>query len=303
MNSLRKLVWLAYIVVGVLLAIILLLGANQYLLSGRYSQIIEQSERAIFQFATIREAVTESLIDRRWDRLESTVPEIEKLNSEISRLQENPLIPNELKLAMVEKVDLAGIIISVRRLGSGTEDQAESKRLQEQMRSIGDHLLQYDRIIVSQSRGRLLNFQLVIIGAMGLIISLASFSLNRLYKNTVMPLLQISNQLQSDGHLTEDIPCGPEVCREVADIIGKLKNIENGLLAGDQKSDGAGRALELSLIAETVNETTNQLNGIINYAQLLADEESRDLSSEESELLQKIIDSGVSIAEKWQKLS
>lgn len=302
MNSLRKLVWLAYIVVGVLLAIIILLGANQYLLSGRYSQIIEQSERAIFQFATIRELVTESLIDRSWDRLESAVPEIEKLNSEISRLQENTLIPTELKLAMVEKVDLAGIIISVRRLVNGTEDQAESKRLQEQMRSIADHLLQYDRIIVSQSRGRLLNFQMIIIGAMGLIISLASFSLNRLYKNTVVPLLHISNQLQSDGQLTQEISCGPDVCREVADIIDTLKNLENGHSTEIPRSN-SGREVELSLVEDMVNETTNQLNGIINYAQLLADEDNRDLSQDEKEMLQKIIDSGVSIAQNWQKIT
>lgn len=288
--------------VGSFLSLIILLGARQYVLSGQYNRIIEQSERAIFHFATIRELITESLIDKSWQRLEGAVPEIEKLNSELVRLQENTLIPTEFKLAMVNKVDLAGIIISVRRLVNGEENIRESKLLQEQMRSIADHLLQYDRIIVSQVRARILNFQMIIIGAMGLIISLASFSLNRLYKNTVVPLLRISNQLQSAGELPQEIMCGPDTCREVYDLIEEIRNLSANAPRTGERSDGGGNGLQQSLLAEKVNETTNQLNGIINYAQILADDESRSLTDQDKEILQKIIDGGVSIAQTWQKI-
>ena len=58
-----------------------------------------------------------------------------------------------------------------------------------------------------------------------------------------------------------------------------------------------------ALLAETVNETTNRLNGIINYAQLLYDSsDQQQLTDEQVEMLQKIIDSGVQIADEWQKI-
>lgn len=301
MYSLRKLVWLAYVVVGGLLALIILLGVRQYVLSEQYNRIIEQSERAIFHFATIRESVTESLIDNSWKRLEGVVPEIEKLNSELVRLQENTLIPTEFKLAMVNKVDLAGIIISVRRLVNGEGGIEESKVLQEQMRAIADHLLQYDRIIASQSRGRILNFQMVIIGAMGLIISLASFSLNKLYKNTVLPLLKISSQLQTAGLLPREIDYEPDISREVADLIDEIRKLSAHAGEHEQALGNNGNGLQQSLLAEMVNETANQLNGIINYAQIIADDDSRALSDQDREMLRKIIDSGGHIAKTWQK--
>ncbi len=299
MYSLKKLVWSAYVVVGTLLALIILLGVRQYTLSGQYNQIIEQSERAIFHFATIRESITESLIDKSWNRLEGVVPEIEKLNSELVRLQENVLIPTEFKLAMVDKVDLAGIIISVRRLLNGEGGVQQSKSLQEQMRTIADHLLQYDRIITSQSRGRILDFQMVIIGAMGLIISLASFSLNKLYKNTVVPLLTVSSQLQSAGQLPSDADYGPDISREVANLIVEIRQLSVRSESAESPERGEND-LQHSLFAEKVNETTNHLNGIINYAQVLVDNESGSLTEQEREMLQKIIDSGVTIAAAWK---
>jgi signal transduction histidine kinase len=302
MYSLRKLVWAAYIVVGSMLALIILFGVRQYALSSQYTGIIEQSERAIFHFSTIRESITESLIDSRWPRLQHTIPDIEKLNSELVRLQENTLIPPEFRLAMVNKVDLAGVIISVRRLISGDAQPDERKKLQDQMRSIADHLLQYDRIIVSQARARILNFQMVIIGAMGLIISLASFSLNKLYGNTVVPLLRISNQLQATGKLSDEILSGSGLSHEVADLVMEIQKIafnyeQTGVSPESQNTTSQ------AFLAEMINETTNQLNGIINYAQLMVDDDSRDLSVQDQEMLQKIIDGGVSIANTWHKTS
>ena len=67
------------------------------------------------------------------------------------------------------------------------------------------------------------------------------------------------------------------------------------------REDGIS-GLEQALLAETVNETANRLNGIINYAQLLADDDSSTLTEQERQLLQKIIDNGNSIAVTWKKV-
>lgn len=302
MYSLRKMVWSAFLVVAVMLALIIILGIRQYQLTGQYNTLIGQSEGAIFHFATIRESVTEAFIEQSWQKLEQVLPEIEKLNSELARLQENSLIPAEFKLALVDKVDIAGMVISLRKVAHGENKQAESKRLQEQIRSIADHLLQYDRIIVGQVRARIVNFQLVIIGAMGLIISLASLSLILLYRNTVLPLLGLTKKLQESEIFPEVLEYSPDICREVAELTDAVN-----MLAGRSSAAGDGtveseRQAILAMLAETVNETTNQLNGIINYAQLLYDSDERELSGSSREMLQKIIASGTHIADKWQKI-
>jgi nitrate/nitrite-specific signal transduction histidine kinase len=250
---------------------------------------------------TIRETITEILISGKWEQLERVTGDVEKLNSEIARLKENKLVSAELKLALVDKIDLTGLAILLRQVISDPDKMRRGRQLQEQLRSISDYLLQYDRIIVGQARERIVNFQMVVIGALGLIISLASFSLILLYRNTVSPLLQLSHQLQSNTFEANGITLKQPVAKEIADLSTAIER-----LALQSKSkpgpESNGRDVK-ALLAETVNETTNNLNGIINYAQLLYDSSDQlQLTAEQMMMLQKIIDSGVHIAHEWQKI-
>ncbi len=301
MYSLKRLVWLAFLVVSFLLAGIILLGGYQYRLAGGYSQIIKQNERVLFQFNTIRETITETLISGEWQQLAKVSGDIEKLNSELTRLKDNKLVSAELKLALVDKIDLTGLAILLRQVISDPDKILRSRQLQEQLRSIADFLLQYDRIIVGQARERIVHFQGVVIGALGLIISLASFSLILLYRNTVSPLLQLSRQIQSDTFNPAAISLEKPVAKEVADLALAVEQLaaplySNTLHEKNSRDDQA-------LLAEKVNETTNRLNGIINYAQLLYDStDELQLPLEQQKMLQKIIEGGVHIASEWQKI-
>lgn len=301
MYSLKRLVWLSFFIVSILLGSIILLGGYQYRLAGRYNQVISQNERALFHFMTLRETVTEILISKERDRLEGVIVDIEKLNSELSRLKENVLVSTELKLALVDKIDLTGLAILTREVINDSDSEVGSKELQKRLRSISDYLIHYDRIIVSQARERIVHFQKVVIGALGLIISLASFSLILLYRTTVSPLMQLSQLMKSQGVPAEGISLNRPVAKEVAELAKAIEDL------GFQPSDGAmqeqgGRDVE-ALLADTVNETTNRLNGMINYAQLLQDSADHlAMSEEQQEMLQKIIDSGVYIAKEWQNI-
>lgn len=302
MYSLRKLVWMTFTAAAILLAVVIMFGIYQYVLAGRYNDIISQNERALFRFATIRESVTGALIERDPLKLEKAIPEIEELNSALARLEENPLVPPEFKFALADKVDMAGLAITIRRIVNGDTVDALSVNLLEDIRVIADHLVRYDRIIVGQARSRMLDFQMIIIGSMGIILSLASFSLILLYRNSVMPLLNISEQLQEAdiGELELDPAVGAS--REVAQL---LETIQANCARADLSAnlvEGAQKEAKLALIAETVNETTNQLNGIINYAQIIADNEDGDMTEGEKELLSKIISAGTTIARTWQKI-
>jgi len=301
MYSLKRLVWVAFVVVSVLLVGIILLGAYQYRLAGSYNKVISQNERALFHYMTIRETITEALISGSWKRLDTVIVDIEQLNRELTRLKDNRLVSAELKLALVDKIDLSGLAILTRQVMNSPEKVEQTKKLQEMLRYIFDHLIQYDRIIVGQARERFVNFQKVVIGALGFIISLASFSLVLLYRNTVSPLLNISAQMQSGelvaGGIVLQNPVAKEVV-ELADVIDILLRKSEGQT---QLVNNDGSA-EL-LLGEAINETTNRLNGMINYAQLLYDSTDQEESGQEQrEMLQKIIDSGNAIADEWQKI-
>lgn len=301
MYSLKRLVWLAFFIVTILLGFIILLGGYQYKLAGRYNKVISQNERALFHFMTLRETITETLISGGWGQLEGVVADIEKLNSELSRLKENALVSTELKLALVDKIDLTGLAILTRQVVNESDKVGGGKQLQTKLRAIADYLIHYDRIIVSQARERIVNFQKVVIGALGLIISLASFSLILLYRTTVSPLMRLSQVMQSEGVPGEGISLDSPVAKEVSDLVLAIEQL--GLQAPGLPAEEQGGRDVKALLAETVNETTNRLNGMINYAQLLKDSaEQLSMSREQEEMLQKIIDSGVYIAEEWQNI-
>ncbi|GAB6193115.1 hypothetical protein [Desulfocastanea catecholica] len=301
MNSLKRLVWLAFLVVSILLATIIVLGIYQYRLAGTYNQVISANESALFHFMTIRETITETLIAGDWQLLERVTGDVEKLNSELSRLKDNQLVSAELKLALVDKIDLTGLAILMRQVINDPDKIKRSKQLQEQLRSISDYLLQYDRIIVGQAREQIVSFQKVVIGALGLIISLTSFSLILLYRNTVSPLLQLSRRLQSDRFDGSTFTPGQPVVKEVADLAEAVEQLALRT-EGRPVQESTGRDMQ-ALLADTVNETTNRLNGIMNYAQLLYDSsEQLQMTEEQRSMLQKIMDSGVYIAHEWQKI-
>lgn len=301
MNSLKRLVWLAFLVVSILLASIIVLGIYQYRLAGTYNQVISANESALFHFMTIRETITETLIAGEWQLLERVTGDVEKLNSELSRLKENKLVSAELKLALVDKIDLTGLAILLRQVINNPDKIKRSTQLQEQLRSISDYLLQYDRIIVGQAREQIVSFQKMVIGALGLIISLASFSLILLYRNTVSPLLQLSRRLQSDSFDGGSFTPGQPVVKEVADLAEAIERLALRSEGGPIQQSSV-RDMQ-ALLAGTVNETTNRLNGIMNYAQLLYDSsEQLQMTEEQKSMLRKIMDSGVYIAHEWQKI-
>lgn len=296
MNSLKRLIWLAFLLVGGLLGCIALLAIYQYRLTGSYNAVIAGNGRILFHFMAIREGIIEAFITGKEKQLTQLIPDLEQLNSELFLLKENNLVAPELKLALVDKVDLPGLVILLRQ--AAADDNPETKKkLQEQMRFIADYLIQYDRIIAGQARLAVVNFQKMVIGVLGLIISLAGFALIHFYRNSLLPLLQLSKNLEADHLEPEDIPPSPPVIKEVADLAFSVQQLAVKIREQELPSDPAAVELRNNL-EKNINETINRLNGIMNYAQLLHDGETEN----RKEMLQKIIDSGAAIAAQWQKL-
>ena len=88
--SLRTTSYSTAVFVALILGFLLLLGSRQYKSHKEYEDIIEQNEKIIFQFATIREHITESLLENRQQQLNSVTREIENLNGNISQVLQQP---------------------------------------------------------------------------------------------------------------------------------------------------------------------------------------------------------------------
>ena len=296
MQSLKKTSYLAFIGVAGLLVFVIILCVRQYQLTARYNTTINQSEEIIFQFATIREQITTSLIKNNWVKISTIADQLKMLNSALARLQENSLIPGEYRLDMAKQVDLSGLSILSKEIPSSSSKVADSLRLQKKMRALADYLMQFDRIIVSQMRTKVVQFQTVMIGILGAVICLISFSLIFLYKKTMLPLLHLTAQAGDPEILVKGFSYDNNTCSEIALLTDSVNSLftRNGSNSVPEKNLHL-HSEEFSII---INEINNLSNVIINYAQLLSDSYREvGIGAEETKTLQHIIDAAERIAQ------
>ncbi len=301
MRSLKKMSYLVFTGVAILLFLVISLSVRQYQLSERYNTIITQSEEMVFQLLTIREQITTSLIKQDWNSIAITANQLKNLNSSIARLQENTLIPGEFRLGMARQVDVSGIAIFAKQILRSDDKVAHSLILQDKMRILTEYLMQFDRIIGSQMRSKVVGFQTVMIGALGIIICLISFSLILLYKKALIPLLQLRKQTEQSDVLLTGFQYDKDTCSEITIFVDSV----NSLLEQIDHPETAGNSLHtLSAELESIiNESNNLSNGIINYAQLLKDSYREvDIGNEEIQILQNIIDGAEKIADLNKKI-
>jgi len=295
MRSLKKMSYLVFLGVAILLGLVITLSFRQYQLSARYNSIIDQSEKMVFQLLTIREQITTSLIKQDWKGIATTANQLKNLNSSIARLQENHLIPSEFRLGMARQVDVSGIAIAAKEILNSTDKIQQSLILQDKMRTLTDYLLQFDRIIGSQMRAKVVGFQTVMIGALGIIICLISFSLILLYKKALVPLLDLGTQSKETDIIDRGFQYPQKTCTEISVFVNSVNSLIEQMSQNPTfQHDNQTLSDEIGII---INESNNLSNGIINYAQLLKDTyREAEIGNEEIKILQNIIDNAERIA-------
>ena len=295
MISLKRVGYFSFTSVAILLIIVILMGFRQNQLTQRYNSVITESEAIIFQFSTLREQITTALIARDWTRAGIASNQLGELNSSLSRIQENPLIPGEYRLDLAKQADLGGIAILAKEIANGNNQIAKSVQLQEKMRGLADYFIRFDRIIVSQVRSKVIQFQTIMIGLLSIVICLISFSLIFLYKKTMLPLYGLTKQLTIPDILSTGLQTDPKSCSELHEVIYSINAL---LVEATEQHVGIQEIRELDeKLGVTLNEGTNLANGIINYAQLLTDlYREVEMGAEEIKILQSIMEAAERIA-------
>ncbi|MEJ2056796.1 MAG: hypothetical protein P8X39_03025 [Desulfofustis sp.] len=302
-RSITSLLYSSFVIIGVSLLLVVVLGIRQYRINTQYSEISSLSERTLFGFSTIRDQITESMVSGNISQLTSVIPDIEQLNSQVTRLYDYQMIPAQYKLAMTDSVDLSGLVINLRKLESGGPKPEAGLDIQQEMRRIGENLLKVDRIITAHIRDSVINFQFTVIGTMGILISCASFVLIILYNRGVKPLLALSRQIEAeDKKRVERLSCPSEAGREIVRLVDSINEMLTDCRSMVSRAQPA-ESPDHELLSQTVNETTNGLNAVINYAELLLESDSAALSEEQRGMLGRIVESGNKVGARWQAIS
>jgi PAS domain S-box-containing protein len=193
--SLRTTSYTAALFIALILGFLLLLGSRQYRSQKHYENIIEQNEKIIFQFATIREHITESLLEDRHQHLSTITGEVESLNVNISNILQQHEIPDEYRLSFAGQVDFAGIILLLRSIGSGDMAQAKIRQLNQEIRILGERLMLFDRVIVNHVKRKLVGFQSFVIGLLAIVLFIVIYILLFWHRQIAVPLIDLVRQV------------------------------------------------------------------------------------------------------------
>ena len=223
--SLKTTSYTAAVFVALILGFLLLLGSRQYKSHKEYSAIIEQNEKIIFQFATIREHITESLLENRLQQLNSITSEIENLNVNISKILQQPIIPNEYRISFAGQVDFAGIILLLRSIGSGDQPKAKIRQLNQEVRILGERLMLFDRVIVEHVKRKLVGFQNFVIGLLAIILFIVIYILLFWHGQIAMPLIDLAKQAKEITSGKRSAIALRKKSGEVAELAGSFQDI------------------------------------------------------------------------------
>lgn len=293
MRSLRKLSLINFVVAAILLAVLIATGFRQNVLLHDYSVMVKESESTIFFYSTIRDQTTEGLLSRNSTQLLAAAREVEELQARYTAMLESPLIPSQLKLSFLQNLDLEQLVIDLRKLAANPTNNIVLLEVVSQLRQINLQFLQFDRVIVSEMRNKVMQYQKRGLILMGLIISLTSFSLIILYQKSVKPLISLSSQ--AEQALVDGIPLVLEDdgknSTEVQSLIYNFNQNLNSPV--ETRSFDLSNSRGKEEISSIINEVINRLNGIINYSQVLADYcEEENVGAEQRDIVDKIIENG-----------
>jgi len=190
------------IAVCLLFIFLVALSIGQYQIISQHRKIASVSSRILFQFNTVKEIVNRALLDKRYADLGDTVGELEDLNASVQGILQNPLIPDQLKSALLNRMDLSGMAILVRQVNSFA-DPVKISRLQEEIRISGDQILQFDRLLAEHVKKKLVGYQSFVIGMLLFAVLFLAHVCFFVYLRLISPLKKLKLCL---ARLAEEAP-------------------------------------------------------------------------------------------------
>lgn len=265
---LKSTIYTIYLAVFAALVILLSQGVRQYQLYNEHEAIISQTESLIFQFSIIREHVSEALLDGQQSKLSGISTEMEKLNSNLTAILSEKNIGDEYKLPFLNSIDLPGIILLLRKIESGGGEMENKRNLNSEMRTLGERLLLFDRVLVNNSKKKLLGFQNIIIGSSTFVVFLLVTVLTLFHRQLIVPLLQLVSK-------SSEAASGQNTSIQVNSPSKELTNLTGTI--GDLLEQRSNLQIQLQNYRQTFLELITSLKGF--FAVISRDGKIIDISS------------------------
>jgi len=193
---LKKTIHATAVSVTLILVVLMGLGIRQYQLYRNHVEVSRQTEKLIFQFAIIREHVSENLLEGQYAGLASVGTELEELNLNLASVIGNRSIDDHYKLTLANAIDLPGLVLLMRKISAGPARPEHLRQLNTEIRTLGERLMLFDRVLVEHGKRELISFQNVVIGALAMVVSLIIILLLFFQKRLIVPLLDLVQQIK-----------------------------------------------------------------------------------------------------------
>ena len=190
----RKTVAATALLVALVLVSLLSLGVRQYLLFQKHEQVTTHTEKIIFQFAIIREHVTEALLEDKYERLAGVAGEMEELNVNLTSVLTSDYVADQYKINFASSFDISSIVLLLRKIQSGPVEPEGLRQLNREIRTLGERLMLFDRVLVNFAKKKLISFQNFVIGSLAIVLSSIIIMLLVAQRQLLSPLVQLWQQ-------------------------------------------------------------------------------------------------------------
>jgi len=239
--------------------LLLLFGFGQLQIYSYQRRLASECDRLLFRFESVREYIIAALLEDRAPDLVAAIDELEEVNENLMRLLQNPVIPDEYKVPFMNRDDLAGVMLYLRQ-AAVDGDSRKTRALQEELRSFGDGIGRFHRLLSEHVKGKVIAYQALVIGVLILILLLLGGLVFYYHSRLYLPLARLRHRPDQPLVLSSRD-------RWLADVLRRLLFAQPEVLPATV----LGR-LTLGLCHE-IGQTCNIIG---NACQLAGEEEQRD---------------------------
>lgn len=219
-----------------LLLVIVTLGVKQYFLYRHCEQIVFQSNKLLFDFTSLKEHISNTLLAGKKIDIGPLHRELQDLDKDLKIIIDDILIPEELKLSFISQVDLLNLVVQLRSLqGEDGNTTEKINKLSESLRLINGRLQKFDALLGAHTRSLLFGLHRVVAGTLALVLVAVVSILLLVYRFISNPINLLSRNLENmvdyrqdpEQALQEKVASLDWITRRVNGCIGLQKRIYN----------------------------------------------------------------------------
>jgi len=217
-------------VILILLLLVAALGVKQYFLYRHCEQIVLQSNKLLFNFTSLKEHISNTLLAEKKIEIGPLQRELQDLDKDLKLIIDDILIPEDLKLSFISQIDLLNLVVQLRTLQEEPLLKVKHiNQLSETLRVISGRLQKFDTLLGAHTRSLLFGLHRVVAGTLALVLVIVVTILLLLYRYIASPITTLCRELNKTIDPDEDIDQPSGTLTTSIDALSKRINEYTGL--------------------------------------------------------------------------